>query len=57
MCIAAEITCLLEKPIKFYSLQLAIRAIVAKYIKFARKLLDNPSIIENIEQFENSSSI
>jgi response regulator of citrate/malate metabolism len=49
MCIAADITCLLEKPIKFYSLQLAIRAIVAKYIKFARKLLKNPTIIEDLE--------
>ncbi len=34
MCIAADITSLLEKPIKSYALQLAVSAIVSKYIKF-----------------------
>jgi hypothetical protein len=49
MCIAADITYLLEKPVKLYSLQLAVRAIVSKYIKFARRLLNDPSLIEAIE--------
>ncbi len=51
MCIASDITYLLEKPIKSYALQLAVRAIVAKYIKFAKKLLQYPSIAKSIEQF------
>ena len=49
MCIAADITSLLEKPIKSYALQLAVSTIVSKYIKFAKKLLQDPSLIEDIE--------
>ncbi len=51
MCIASDITYLLEKPIKAYALQLAVRAIVAKYIKFAKKLLQDPALAESIERF------
>ena len=35
--------------IKIYGLQLAVRAIVAKYIRFAKKLLRNPALMESIE--------
>jgi len=49
MCIAADITYLLEKPVKPFSLQLAVRAIVSKFIKFARRLLNDPSLIEALE--------
>lgn len=49
MCVASDITYLLEKPIKAYALQLAVRAIVSKYIKFAKKLLQNPALAESIE--------
>lgn len=51
MCIASDITHLLEKPIKAYALQLAVRAIVTKYIKFAKKLLQDPALAESIERF------
>lgn len=51
MCVASDITYLLEKPVKSYALQLAIRAIVAKYIKFAKKLLQDPVLAESIERF------
>jgi response regulator of citrate/malate metabolism len=47
-CVASDITYLLEKPIRAYALQLAIRAIVAKYIKFAKKLLQDPLFAENV---------
>lgn len=47
-CIAADITYLLEKPIRAYALQLAVRAIVAKYLKFAKRLLEDPSFAENV---------
>jgi hypothetical protein len=39
---------LLEKPIKPYALQLAIRAISGKYLEFARKLLKDPVFAENV---------
>lgn len=51
MCVASDITYLLEKPIKPYALQLAVRAIVSKYIKFAKRLLQDPSLAENIARF------
>ena len=49
MCIAANIHSLLEKPIKGYALQLAVRAIVDKYIQFAKKLLRDPALAEILE--------
>jgi response regulator of citrate/malate metabolism len=48
MCIASDITHLLEKPIRPYALQLAIRTIVAKYIRFAKRLLLDPSFAESV---------
>ncbi len=41
MCVAAGINHLLEKPIRPYVLQLAVRSITSKYMKFADKLLNN----------------
>jgi response regulator of citrate/malate metabolism len=51
MCVASDITHLLEKPVKPFALQLAVRAIVSKYIKFARKLLQDPAFVENVMRF------
>ena len=51
MCIASDITCLIEKPIRPYALQFAIRAIVSKYVKFARKLMDDPMFAETVSIF------
>ena len=51
MCIASDITFLIEKPIRPYALQLSVRAIVAKYIKFAKKLLLDPSLAECVASF------
>ena len=48
MCVAANITYLLEKPVKSYALQLAVRAIVNKYINFAKRLIDDPDFAEDI---------
>lgn len=39
MCIASGVNHLLEKPVRNYALQLAVRSIVMKYVKFAKKLL------------------
>ena len=51
MCVASDITYLLEKPIRPYALQLAIRAIVSKYVKFAKKLLQDPLLAKSILRF------
>ena len=50
-CIASDIGHLLEKPVRPYALQLAVRAIVSKYIKFAKRLLRDPGFAENALQF------
>jgi DNA-binding NarL/FixJ family response regulator len=48
MCLAANVTYLLEKPIKPYALQLAVRSITAKYLNFAKKLLRDPALAKSI---------
>jgi DNA-binding NtrC family response regulator len=52
MCVASDVTHLLEKPIKPYELQLAVRAIVTKYMKFARKVLHDPDFAALVAKFE-----
>jgi len=52
MCVAADVTHLLEKPIKPYELQLAVRSIVTKYMKFARKVLHDPDFASLVAKFE-----
>ena len=51
MCVAANITHLLEKPVKAYALQFAVRAIVNKYLNFAKRLLKDPDFAEDIYNF------
>ena len=51
MCLASDVNYLLEKPIRPYALQLAVRAITAKYLKFAKKLLQDPNFAESISVF------
>jgi response regulator of citrate/malate metabolism len=51
MCVASNITYLVEKPIRPYTLQLAIRAIVAKYLKFAKKILKDPGLADSVSAF------
>ena len=51
MCVASDVNHLLEKPIKPFALQLAVRAIVAKYLKFAKKLLRDPAFAKSVAQF------
>jgi len=48
-CISSDITYLLEKPIRSYALQLAVRAIVMKYIKFAKRLFRNPTFAARVK--------
>jgi response regulator of citrate/malate metabolism len=51
MCVASNITYLIEKPIRPYTLQLAVRAIVAKYLKFAKKILQDPALAKSVNVF------
>ena len=52
MCVASDVTHLLEKPVKPYELQLAVRAIVTKYMKFARKVLHDPEFASLVAKFQ-----
>ena len=51
MCVASNVNYLLEKPVRSYALQLSVRAIVMKYLKFAKTLLRNPVFAENVARF------
>ena len=51
MCVASDVNHLLEKPIKPYALQLAVRAILQKYLKFAKKILQDPAFAETVAKF------
>ena len=50
-CISSDVTYLLEKPIRSYALQLAVRAIVMKYVKFAKRLFRNPTFAARVKTF------
>jgi hypothetical protein len=51
MCVASDVNHLLEKPIKPYALQLAVRAIAEKYLKFAKRLFKDPEFAKSISNF------
>ena len=51
MCVASDITHLLEKPVRAFALQLAVRSIVNKYMRFAKKLLQDPVLAESVSKF------
>jgi DNA-binding NtrC family response regulator len=51
MCVASDVNHLLEKPIKPYALQLAVRAIAEKYLKFAKRLFKDPAFAKSIANF------
>ena len=50
MCIASNVTHLLEKPIRSYALQLAVRSIVMKYMRFAKRLLQDSAFAEDVSK-------
>ncbi len=50
VCIASNITYLIEKPIKAYTLKLAVRAIADKYLVFARRILDNSHFAKSVAE-------
>jgi len=50
MCLASRVTYLLEKPVRPYALQLAVRAVTAKYLDFAKRLLRDPALAQSISR-------
>lgn len=48
MCLASRVNYLLEKPVKPYALQLAVKAIMGKYLNFAKKLLQDSTYAASI---------
>ena len=50
MCLASNVYYLLEKPVKPYALQLAVRAITAKYLDFAKKLMQDTDFAEHVSR-------
>ncbi|MEJ2097945.1 MAG: response regulator [Deltaproteobacteria bacterium] len=48
MCLASNVNYLLEKPLKPYALQLAVRAITAKYLEFAKKLIHDTGFAQDV---------
>ncbi len=50
MCLASKVTYLLEKPVRPYALQLAVRAVTGKYLDFAKKLLRDPALAKSISR-------
>jgi len=56
MCLASNVNYLLEKPVKPYALQLAVRSITAKYLEFAKKLMQDTAFAENVARLETSFS-
>lgn len=53
MCMASNVYYLLEKPVRSYALQFAVRAIVEKYIHFAQRLLNDETFAETISSLQN----
>ena len=51
MCVASDVNHLLEKPVKPYALQLAVRAIAEKYLKFAKRIFTDPEFAKSIANF------
>ena len=52
MCVAANVNHLLEKPVRSFALQLAVRSVVSKYLRFSKKLLQDPVFAEIVAKVE-----
>ena len=51
MCISSDVTHLLEKPIRPYALQLAVRTVVMKYLAFAKRLMRDSVFAASVSKF------
>ena len=50
MCMASNINHLLEKPVRPFALQFAVRAIAEKYVSFAKHLLEDQEFAQCVAQ-------
>jgi len=50
MCVASNVNYLLEKPVRPFALQLAVRSIVSKYLNFSKKLMQDPEFAKIVER-------
>ncbi|MGC9324020.1 MAG: response regulator [Desulfomonilia bacterium] len=50
MCVASGVHHLLEKPVRHYALQMSLTSIVMKYLNFAKRVLQDPDLVEFIEK-------
>jgi DNA-binding NarL/FixJ family response regulator len=48
MCVSLDITHLIEKPIRLHTLQMAVRSIIAKYTKFAKRMMMDPKLAKTL---------
>ena len=53
MCMAQGINHLLEKPVRRFAFQFAIRAIAGKYLRFAKQLMQDPDLATAVEGLES----
>jgi len=56
MCVASNVNYLLEKPVRAFALQLAVRAIVSKYLKFSKMLLKDASFAEIVARVDTANT-
>ncbi len=47
-CLVAGVSCLLEKPVRPYALQFAVRTLVSKYVNFAPRLLSDSALSRDV---------
>jgi response regulator of citrate/malate metabolism len=52
-CVASGVNHLLEKPVRAYALQLAVRSIITKYLNFAKKLLEDTAFLQQCSRILN----
>jgi len=50
MCMASSVNHLLEKPVRPFALQFAVRAIAEKYVSFAKHLMEDREFAQSVAQ-------
>jgi DNA-binding NtrC family response regulator len=49
LCMREEVAFLLEKPVEMYALRFAVRSIVSRYHKFARRIMRDPVFAQDVD--------
>lgn len=56
-CLVAGVSCLLEKPIRLYALQFAVRTLVSKYVHFAPRLLRDSALSRDVAGLSSNGGL